>query len=333
MVNKLPLISILVCNYNYGSYIEETLDSIIDQDYQNLEIVIIDDGSQDESVEIIEKYTHNNPEVKITSKYKQKNQGLCFARNDAIKTAKGEYVLFLDSDDTIPVNYVSKMYAFAVKQDADVVYGDVNKFGDESGITDYPAYDPDALLLRNYINISSLIKKSKLGAHQFDLALNRKTLEDYDFWLGLSLMGLNFVKLDGARLNYRVQNKSRNENSASVSARIISFVDIWEYSISKYRQMYPDKIRDDIAFVGLRYQVEQIGKELENLNVTVQKELIPELKKRAEHIESQDRKIQELDTIKSQLEESLARLHDSRWHRTGQWLVMIPLRIKKTIKK
>jgi len=333
MVDKLPLISILVCNYNYDRYISETLESILAQDYQNLEIIVIDDGSQDKSVEVIEKYSKDNPEAKIISKYKQKNQGLCFARNDAIELATGEYILFLDSDDTIPVDYISKMYAHAKKQGADVVYGDVNKFGDERGTTNYPKYNPDELLLHNYINIASLIKKSKLGAHRFDLVLNHKPLEDYDFWLGLSLMGLKFVKLDDTYLNYRVQNKSRNENSASVRARIISFVDIWEYSINKYRDIYPSKIPDNIAFIGLRYQVEQIGKELESLNTTVQEELIPELEKRADYIESQSYKIQELDEIKAELEKSLAKLSDSRWHRTGQWLAKLNLRIKNKVKK
>jgi glycosyltransferase involved in cell wall biosynthesis len=329
---KLPLVSVLVCNYNYASYVEETLRSILNQDYENIEVVIVDDGSSDNSKEIIERFERDNQDVKLVSKYKKKNQGLCFARNDAIELSSGDFFMFLDSDDTIPFDYVSKMYKKAVTDKADVVYGDVKKFGDETGSTDYPSYDPKLLLITNFINISSLVKKTKIAEHRFDENLNHKTLEDYDFWLGLSLMGLRFVKANDVYLNYRVQNKSRNENSSSVSDRILSFVDIWQYSISKYRKKYPHLIKEDIVYEELRYRIEEIGTELNMLNLAVQNELVPELQKRSDHIEHQGLNIQALESANQLLNESLTRLRDTKWHRAGQLIAKIPQKIKNRVK-
>jgi glycosyltransferase involved in cell wall biosynthesis len=128
MAKGLPLISVLVCNYNYGRYIKETLDSVLSQTYPNIEIVVIDDGSSDDSVGVIKKYIKSHSGVSITLSAKKKNQGICFARNDAIDLAKGDFLIFLDSDDTIPADYVSVMYATIIKQRADIIYGDVAAF-------------------------------------------------------------------------------------------------------------------------------------------------------------------------------------------------------------
>jgi glycosyltransferase involved in cell wall biosynthesis len=333
MAKNNPLISILVCNFNYDRYIRETLDSIRAQDYRNLEIIIIDDGSEDNSVSVVKEYMHEYPETTIHLKAKTKNEGVCYARNDAIDLAKGEYILFLDSDDTIPSGYVSSMYKTSAEQNADVVYGDVRKFGDETGETDYPEFIREKLLLYNFVNISSLVKKASLGEHRFDVKLNKKTLEDYDFWLGLALKGLHFVKVKDAYLNYRIQDKSRNENSLTPDKRILQFIDIWKYSVKKYSALYGGVTYENIIEAELEYRVKEIGQELSGLNKVVQQELLPELKTRADHIAQLDERIEEVKKLNEILEETLEHIRNSLSHRIGQALKKPARIIKKALKK
>lgn len=285
MISQNSLISVLVCNYNYGDYIEEALDSALTQTYPNIEVIIVDDGSSDNSVDVIKKYIKSHTNAKIVLNAKKRNEGICFARNDAIDAAKGDYFIFLDSDDTIPNDYISRMYRTLLDQKADVVYGDVKAFGGEEYITDYPLFSLGELLRRNYINVTSLVRRAAAGVQKFDVELNRKTHEDYDFWLGLSLKGLSFVKSDNTYLNYRIQKSSRNANSLNMKERAQEIVEIWKYSFFKYQVLFPTKLTQDMIFDFYDYQLSKVGDELMALNDVVQKELVPELKRRDAHIQ------------------------------------------------
>jgi glycosyltransferase involved in cell wall biosynthesis len=319
MIKQEPLISVLICNYNYGKYIKESLDSVLAQKYTNTEIVIIDDGSSDNSVEVINSFVKNNPNVSIKVSIKRKNEGICFARNDAIEAAKGEFFVFLDSDDTVPPEYVSSLVKVALEQKADVVYGNVKHFGDETGTSDEPEYDPAKLLLDNYLNISTLVNRSKLKTHRFDTNLNRKSHEDYDFWVGLSLMGLKFVKAHDVYLNYRIQKDSRNGNAQDLKSRTLVFLDRWKYIIEKYRKQY--SLGDEVIYAQLRYQVERIGEELSRLNTIVQEDLNPVLHEKEKHIHEQGLLINDYHSRTEELERQLEALRASMDYRAGHWLI------------
>jgi len=322
-VNKQPLISILVCNYNYGRYIEECLNSAYQQDYPNIEIVVVDDGSTDNSIDVINGFIKSKQKnnIKIELRQKKKNQGICYARNDAIALAKGEYFVFLDSDDIIAEDYVSRLYSTAIKKNADVVYCDMESFGSTTSVSNFPSYDQSELLIHNYVHISSLVRALAIGTHSFDVALNRKSLEDYDFWVGLSLKDLNFVKADGVVLHYRVQEESRNSNTASYLDRMSEALDAWIYIISKYQKEYPTKIKEGIVFDKLKYQVKDISTELNRINSIVHEDLLPELAKREKHINYLD----------EQLQEQLQKLNSTEYKIGIQ--LMAPLRKVKSIFK
>lgn len=113
------LISIIVPVWNVEKYLSKCLDSILAQTYSNYEIVIVNDGSPDNSQTIINKYAKKYPK-KIRAFIKT-NGGLSDARNFGIKKAKGEYLIFVDSDDTIESTMVEKMYDFAKENDYDIV--------------------------------------------------------------------------------------------------------------------------------------------------------------------------------------------------------------------
>lgn len=115
------LISIIIPVYNVEKYLLECLKSVSNQSYENIEIIAVNDGSKDTSLEILNDYTKTESRLRIID---QKNQGLSGARNSAIKIAKGEYLIFLDSDDYIKKELIEEVYKKVVATNADiVVYG------------------------------------------------------------------------------------------------------------------------------------------------------------------------------------------------------------------
>lgn len=109
MKNESPLISIIIPVYNSGKYLNKCLDSIINQTYNNIEIIVVDDGSTDNSLKIIGDYQKRDDRIVLI---KQNNQFAGVARNNGLKVARGDYILFLDSDD-----FFSKKLCDVVKKD------------------------------------------------------------------------------------------------------------------------------------------------------------------------------------------------------------------------
>lgn len=121
-LNKLetPLVSVVLPIYNVSDYLSECLDSVINQTYRNLEIICVDDGSTDNCLDIIKRYSVKDDRIVILEK---KNGGLSSARNFGLKKAKGEYVYFLDSDDKISDDYIYNMIdaLFKSGRDFDII--------------------------------------------------------------------------------------------------------------------------------------------------------------------------------------------------------------------
>ena len=104
-MKKAPLVSIYITNYNYGSYIKEAIESVLNQSFKDIELIIIDDGSTDNSREIIESYAHlNNTRIIF-----QKNKGLNVTNNIAMRLAHGKYLVRLDADDYFSEDAIEKM--------------------------------------------------------------------------------------------------------------------------------------------------------------------------------------------------------------------------------
>ena len=119
-INTLPKLSIIIPNYNYGNFIEETICSVINQKYKNFEIIIIDGGSTDNSLEIIKKY-----EDKITYWISEKDAGQADAINKGLQVSTGDYVAYLNSDDTYLPNAFNEVFSNRNSCDKDFIYGDV----------------------------------------------------------------------------------------------------------------------------------------------------------------------------------------------------------------
>jgi len=126
----MPEISVIVPVYNAEKYLADCLDSLIQQTFQDIEIVCVNDGSTDKSLEILERYAAQDARIKV---YTQENQGVAQARNTAMYYANGTWLAFCDSDDTVPLDAYQMLYG--VSQDKDIVIGAYYEIDDNGKTT------------------------------------------------------------------------------------------------------------------------------------------------------------------------------------------------------
>ena len=126
-----PLVSIIIPVYNVEKYIEKCLDSVLAQSYDNLEILLIDDGSTDKSGAICAEYAGKDKRIHLI---RQKNQGVSVARNVGLKKAQGRWIAFVDSDDYIESGYIEILLNNAEEKNADVVQCEQKIFNERSEV-------------------------------------------------------------------------------------------------------------------------------------------------------------------------------------------------------
>ena len=113
-----PLISVIIPVYQVVPYLKQCIESIINQTYSNLEIILIDDGSTDESGKICDQYADTDNRINVVH---QENKGLSASRNKGIELANGEYLSFIDSDDWVDQRFIDVMYKISISSGCDIV--------------------------------------------------------------------------------------------------------------------------------------------------------------------------------------------------------------------
>ena len=111
-------ISVIVPVYNCEDYLEESIRSILNQSFNDIEIICVDDGSTDDSLNILKELSKQDTRLKV---YTQENQGASVARNNALEKASGDYIYFFDADDYAVEDCLEKVYSNAVNNDSDMV--------------------------------------------------------------------------------------------------------------------------------------------------------------------------------------------------------------------
>lgn len=127
----MTLVSIIIPIYNVEKYLENCVNSVINQSYSNLEIILVDDGSPDNCPKMCDDFSIIDKRIKVIHK---KNAGLGLARNSGLEIATGEYVIFVDSDDWIDLDTVEKMLSIAQKDNCDFIVAGFNRQYDENKI-------------------------------------------------------------------------------------------------------------------------------------------------------------------------------------------------------
>lgn len=126
MFSNFPLVSIIIPIYNAQQYLKKCISSVCYQTYTNLEIILVDDGSKDDSAIICNKFSKKDKRIRT---YNRENRGVSSARNFGISESKGEYIFFLDSDDWLPRCAIQKLVEGILKNNADICYGDTRLVG------------------------------------------------------------------------------------------------------------------------------------------------------------------------------------------------------------
>lgn len=201
-----PLISIIVPCYNQAQYLDECLQSILDQTFQDWECIIVDDGSPDNTEEIAQKWVHKDIRF---SYYKKENGGVASARNFGIEKSKGKWILPLDGDDKIGENYFSAAIE-KFTEGFDLVYCYANYFGVINRKFDLPDYSFKTLLNFNIIFCSAFFNKEKLQNLRYDESLLHG-LEDWEFWISYLSKNDKVFRLPETYFYYRIKETSRNQ--------------------------------------------------------------------------------------------------------------------------
>ncbi len=202
----MPKISIIMPVYNKRSYLERSLDSVLNQDFSDYELIAIDDGSTDESLEILKKYASKDKRVNVIH---TENQGVSHARNIGLDNANGEYITFVDADDEIKQNYLSSLYEKMQEIDTDVViqgiikvFPDGHKINTDSGLKNgiyqISGLLPEFATIQKQTGIfgycvAKLFSSEMVKSIRFDEELN--LAEDFDFYLKL-YQKMNTIYMD-----------------------------------------------------------------------------------------------------------------------------------------
>lgn len=211
-------VSIIIPVYNVAEYLKECLDSVINQTYKNLEILLINDGSTDNSLEICKEYSNRDSRVKV---FDIKNGGVSNARNIGIVNATGEYLSFIDGDDFVSENYIEKLYDQAIASGKDMTICRMNLYEDgkvtptKENFAPLFAEEPDDkaktyLCLNSSVMGSSwriLYKTEFLVKNDIKFNVNLKFCEDMAFVLKCIYMGATFAEVNEYMYFYR-QNPS-----------------------------------------------------------------------------------------------------------------------------
>lgn len=207
-------VSIIIPCFNNDDTIVETLQSVCNQDYSAIEIIIVNDGSTDSSEKTITDFiaAANNITIQLIH---QKNSGPSVARNTGASKATGKYLLFLDADDKIASNFVSECIAvFDSKSDANLVYSEAELFEAATGKWELSNFKMPDFLIQNCIYITAMIKRSSFNeVGGFDESISFS--EDWELWIKLiKKFGEGVYKIPKTLFYYR---KRFNQNSLTDS--------------------------------------------------------------------------------------------------------------------
>lgn len=255
MYNK-PLVSIIVPCYNQAPYLPEALESILNQSYTNWECLIVNDGSPDNTSEIVKEWLEKDSRFKYIEK---ENSGVCDTRNKGITQAQGEYILPLDADDKIAKPYIEcAIDAFTQDPNLKLVYCNTVLFGVVNRKAIPIPYSFERMLSENLIHHAAIFRKSDF---QKTIGYNLNMhdgLEDWDFWITLLNPEDKVKKLDGFYYYYRIKNISRSTQiNFERNERLI--LQMFKNHEEKYLQ-YFNPVRDHINHLHYKAEYDKLLK-------------------------------------------------------------------------
>ncbi len=255
-MNSMPLVSVIVPVYNVSEYLERCVNSILNQSYQNLEIILVDDGSDDGSGELCDQYSDNDARIIAVH---QENAGQSAARNTALRNAKGDYIAFLDSDDYWDQDMVDYLLGVMEEHHSQIAVCAVRHVGfpnifdleeSDSKVNDYSGTEAAKLTL---LGLKGFSGSACHAMFQKEIVLRElyfiegHVYEDLDFMVR-AMLNADIVSVS----NLRKYNYCYRENNSSSLSSVKRIADL-ETVVEQMKQSLAEKHPDLLPMVEQRF--------------------------------------------------------------------------------
>lgn len=265
MINKEPLVSIIVPVYNAELYLNRCIDSILHQEYQNFELLLINDGSTDSSGKICDQYADNDTRIHV---FHNDNSGVSSTRNFALDHCKGTYIQFLDSDDWIPTDSTKLLVSSAEEYQCDLIIADFYRVVGER-LHQKGDIEENIVLTREefaermmenpadfYYGVlwNKLYRNSIISKYHLRMDPEIKWCEDFLFNLEYIRHSHSFYALQ-APVYYYLKRKGSlvSQSASSISNTIKTKLNVFEYYNQFYKDLYKDEDYENIRFQVYRF--------------------------------------------------------------------------------
>ena len=243
-----PLVSVVIPCFNHGHYLSEVVNSILGQTWQDLEIIVVNDGSTDRNTStILEKFSASKTRLINHST----NLGLPAARNTGIKEARGKYICCLDADDKLHPTYLEKaLLVMESNLGIDFVYAYTQVFGDEDRVWYAPQFDPAELIHYNSLNPPAVFRREAwqvVGGFREEM---RQGYEDWEYWIRLTYHGYRGYRIPEKLIYVRRVGESFIHRAMEIHDQLVADIQRynpavyadsdWLEDVAKsYREIYP----------------------------------------------------------------------------------------------
>ncbi len=251
----MPKVSIVIPVYKVERYLPACLDSVLSQTFQDWEAICVNDGSPDKCGKILAKYAQKDKRIKVIT---QENQGLSMARNNGLKQAKGEYILFLDSDDFIYPQLLEICVSLAEKEKAQMVSFTFTKGGDET-LDSAPIYKLDTLkyiVTNEPLYFQTKRNKHKISVNTWSKLYKKDLINDLSFISGIKMEDYPHTYAALAKhpktviLNIPLYHYTPNPNSISSKPIDVKTIQDYQAGLDFVIDIYKAASKKEKRFVG-----------------------------------------------------------------------------------
>lgn len=264
-----PLVSVIIPCFNLAKYLPEAIESVLMQTYRPLEIIVVDDGSTDDTSDVARRYGDRG--VKLI---RQENKGLAAARNAGLKVASGEYLALLDADDTfLPEKMQRQVEYMESHSDCGVCYCGIYHYREEKPgellNLKYDYYSGEAakraLLRKNFINPLSVVLRASAVKSIGWFNEGYRNTEDWEYWVRLAFAGVQFDYLPQPLARYRMRATSMARQKSGLSGEVTRkrlqyqvFTELYDRSSDETRQIYA--LQSAVRYHYFKYTVARLEK-------------------------------------------------------------------------
>ena len=244
-----PIAAVIIPCFNYGAYVEEAVESALKQTLQNVQVIVVDDGSTDERTRHVLRKLESIERIRVMH---QPNRGLSAARNAGINATQARYICCLDADDRIDQTYLEKTVALLeVRKDIGIGYPLVKLFGDEDRIWRTRDLDARLLLERNTIPAAAVFRREaweQVGGYDEDMRLG---YEDWEFWLRIARLGYRGRLVPDLLIEHRRHGRTMTHHAQERHQELAGVIRDRHRNVTRTLRKLPTYVPVEQAFSNL----------------------------------------------------------------------------------